>query len=58
MIMHELIQAQINSPFFYRILLVIEACQFFWFAIHPSFSYLWTSKYASYPRDIVKFLQV
>jgi len=56
--MHELLQCQLNSASLYNFLLLVEAGQFLWFAIHPDYNFLWQTSFSQYPRDIVKYLQV
>jgi len=57
-IMHELLQCQFSSSSLQNFLLLVEAGQFLWYAIHPDFPFLWQTSFAQYPRDIVKYLQV
>jgi len=56
--MHEIVEVCVNSKIFYKLLLLVEAIQFLWYSIHPNFSFLWTNKYADYPRSIAKYVQV
>lgn len=57
-LMHELLQAQLTTPFTYNILLLVEAIQFFWFAIHSNFDFLWTADFGDWVRSAVKYFQV
>lgn len=56
--MHELTRNQVFTVLLYKILLVIEALQFIWYAIHPRFSFLWKSDIIDGIRDAMKFCQV
>jgi len=57
-IMHELLQCQFSTPYLHSFLLLVEAGQFLWYAIHPDFKFLWQTEFAQYPRNIVEYLQV
>jgi len=57
-IMHELLQCQLTSVSLFNLLLMIEAGQFLWYAIHPAYTFLWDSSFAQYPRDAVKYFQL
>lgn len=56
--MHELLQSQITTPTLYKILLILEAFQFFWYSIHGDFDFLWTVDVSDWLREMVKYLQV
>jgi len=56
-IIHAILQSQLTSPYLYYALIIIEAGQFLWFAIHPGYPFLWTGGLSNYPRDVIKYVQ-
>jgi len=48
--MHELIQAQVCSPFLYKLLLVVETLQLLYYSLHPVLTFLSTSLIIEYIR--------
>jgi len=56
-LLHEIIQCQLATPIIYQLLLFIEAVQFFWFAIHPNFSFLWDVNISTWIRTAVRYFQ-
>lgn len=56
--MHELLQSQLCSSLFYKLILLIEAMQFLWYSIHSGLSFLWTGQTGDIFRDAFKYVQV
>ncbi len=56
--MHELLQAQICSPFLFKFFYLIESLQFLFFAVHPSLTFVWKSKIVEYFRDVLSYIEV
>jgi hypothetical protein len=56
--MHELLQSNSLSPFFFKILLFIEHMQFLYFSIHPRFNhFLWTIPLYHYLQTFAQYFQ-
>ena len=58
LLMHEILQCQLCSPFLYKLLILHETIQFFWYSIHPNFTFLWTTPWITYIRDAIQYFQV
>jgi len=56
--MHELTLNQAFSIWFYKLLLIIEALQFIWYAFHPNFNFLWDSGVFDSFQDFIRYFQV
>lgn len=56
--MHELLQSQVATPPLYKLLLLIEALQFFWYTIHKDYSFTWTVQVSTWIQQAVEYLQV
>lgn len=57
-LLHELIQHNIVTKWFYILLLIIETAQYIWFMVHPRFDFLWTTDVANGMRKAIQYLQV
>ena len=56
--MHELLQAQMCSPFLYKILILIEHLQFLYYSIHPNLDFLFTTVFFQYFQELIQYFQV
>ena len=56
-LLHEIIQCQLSTPLIYQLLVFIEVLQFFWYAIHPNFDFLWDVNFSTWVRTAVEYFQ-
>lgn len=56
--MHELLQSQLATPLFYKLLLLIEAIQLIWYSVHPKLDFLWDTEAITYIRYAIQYFQV